>query len=386
MWCSLSAVDSGTVSPAEAAASAAGTASGCTGAAGAAAAFAGAEAALSSAGMPSCSSGSSGRLMVSSFSGLRAAGFSSSAVPNIWKIDFFSGFGGSASGSAGALANTTGGSSSAAFCAAFSGALTGSAADCAAGVRSFGCGTSGTGFAGWKAGVALPLMPLSISFSCCISRCSSSSCGSSVSGAFFALGCFWGTAAGCGSGRGAGFSGCTAGAGCGAGTGFSGTASTGSARAGADCNGLSGIAGTGSSVRSSSAISSCSGCTGFASAPSKISPVGISSTGCAGATVSALSWPNSLPSSPALGFSSTGAGSSRRIISSGRSITLVLKKLRNRSSAESPSACLPLRSFLLFGILVPPTVLDGVYRCFYSSAARCDWISYRIMPAATETL
>jgi hypothetical protein len=38
----------------------------------------------------------------------------------------------------------------------------------------------------------------------------------------------------------------------------------------------------------------------------------------------------------------------------------------------------------LFGILVPPTVLDGVYRLFYSSTARCDWISYRMMPAATD--
>ena len=226
-------------------------------------------------------------------------------------------------------------------------------------------------------------MSLSISFSCCISRCSSSSCGSSVSGAFFALGCFLGAAAGCGSGWGAGFSGfgCTAAAALGAGTGSAGTALAGSTRAG-----CIGIAGIGSAVRSSSAMSSCSGCTGFASAPSRISPVGISSTGCAGAGVSSLSWPNSLPSSPALGFSSTGAGSSRRVISSGRSITLVLKKLRNRSSAESSPACLPLRSFLLFGILVPPTVLDGVYRLFYSSTARCDWISYRMMPAATETL
>ena len=226
-------------------------------------------------------------------------------------------------------------------------------------------------------------MPLSISFSCCISRCSSSSCGSSISGAFFALGCFWGAAADCGFGCGTGFSdaGCTAAAALGAGTGSAGTALTGSGWAG-----CGGIAGTGSAVRSSSAMSSCSGCTGFASAPSRISPVGISSTGCAAAGVSSLSWPNSLPSSPALGFSSTGAGSSRRVISSGRSITLVLKKLRNRSSAESSPACLPLRSFLLFGILVPPTVLDGVYRLFYSSTARCDWISYRMMPAATETL
>ena len=228
-------------------------------------------------------------------------------------------------------------------------------------------------------------MPLSISFSCCISRCSSSSCGSSVSGAFFALDCFLGAAADCGSGWGAGFSGCgfVAAAALGADTGSAGTALTGSGLAG-----CIGIAGTGSAVRSSSAMSSCScsGCTGFASAPSRISPVGISNTGCARAGACSLSWLNSLPSSPALGFSSTGAGSSRRVISSGRSITLVLKKLRNRSSAESSPACLPLRSFVLFGILVPPTVLDGVYRLFYSSTARCDWISYRMMPAATETL
>ena len=321
--------------------------------------------------------------MVSSFSGLWAAGFSSSAVPNIWKIDFFSGFFGSVSGSAGALANTIGGSSSAVFCAAFAGAFSGSAAGCAGAGCTFGCGAACTGFAGCTAGFALPLMPLSISFSCCISRCSSSSCGSSISGAFFALGCFWGAAAGCGSGWDADFFGCgfTAAAALGAGTGSAGTALTGSVRA--NC---SGITGTGSAVRSSSAMSSCSGCTGFASAPSRISPVGISSTGCAAAGVSSLSWPNSLPSSPALGFSSTGAGSSRWVISSGRSITLVLKKLRNRSSAESSPVCLPLRSFLLFGILVPPTVLDGVYRLFYSSTARCDWISYRIIPAATETL
>ena len=246
-----------------------------------------------------------------------------------------------------------------------------------------GCGAACTGFAGCGAGFALPLMPLSISFSCCISRCSSSSCGSSVSGAFFPLDCFLGAAAGCGSGWGADFSGCgfMAAAALGADTGSAGTALTGSGLAG-----CIGIAGTGSAVRSSSAMSSCSGCTGFASAPSRISPVGISSTGCAGAGVSSLSWLNSLPSNPALGFSSTGAGSSRRVISSGRSITLVLKKLRNRSSAESSPACLPLRSFVLFGILVPPTVLDGVYRLFYSSTARCDWISYRMMPAATETL
>ena len=317
--------------------------------------------------------------MVSSFSDLRAAGFSSSAVPNIWKIDFFSGFFGSVSGSAGALANTADGSFSAAFCAVFTEAFSGSAAGCAGAGCTLGCAC--TGFTGCGAGFALPLMPLSISFSCCISRCSSSSCGSSVSGAFFALGCFLGAAAG--TGWGAGFSGfgCTAAAALGAGTGSAGTALAGSTRAG-----CIGIAGIGSAVRSSSAMSSCSGCTGFASAPSRISPVGISSTGCAGAGVSSLSWANSLPSSPALGFSSTGAGSSRRVISSGRSITLVLKKLRNRSSAESSPACLPLRSFLLFGILVPPTVLDGVYRLFYSSTARCDWISYRMMPAATETL
>ena len=341
------------------------------------------KAAVSAAGVPSCSSGSRGRLIVSSFSGLRAAGFSSSAVPNIWKIDFFSGFFGSVSGSAGALANTTGGNSSAAFCAAFAGAFSGSAAGCAGAGCTLGCGAACTGFAGCGAGFALPLMPLSISFSCCISRCSSSSCGSSVSGAFFALGCFWGAATGCGTGWGAGFSGsgCTAAAALGAGTSSAGTALAGSGLAG-----CIGIAGTGSAVRSSSAMSSCSGCTGFASAPSRISPVGISSTGCAGAGVSSLSWLNSLPSNPALGFSSTGAGSSRRVISSGRSITLVLKKLRKRSSAESSPACLPLRSFVLFGILVPPTVLDGVYRLFYSSTARCDWISYRIMPAATETL
>ena len=363
MWCSLSVVDSGTVSSAGAAVSAAGASSGCAGVTAASAAGAGT---VSSAEAPSCSSGSSGRLIVSSFSGLRAAGFSSSAVPNIWKIGFFSGFFGSVSGSAGTLANTADGSSSAGFCAAFAGAFSGSAAGCAG--CTLGCGAACTGFAGCGADFALPLMPLSISFSCCISRCSSSSCGSSVSGAFFALGCFWGAATGCGSGWGAG-------------TGSAGTALTGSGRAG-----CIGITGTGSAVRSSSAMSSCSGCTGFASAPSRISPVGISSIGCAEAGDSSLSWPNSLPSSPALGFSSTGAGSSRWVISSGRSITLVLKKLRKRSSAESSPACLPLRSFLLFGILVPPTVLDGVYRLFYSSTARCDWISYRIMPAATETL
>ena len=378
MWCSLSAVDSGTASSAGAAAPAADSSSGFTGVTGAAAAGAGSV----SAGAPSCSSGSSGRLMVSSFFGLRAAGFSSSAVPNIWKIDFFSGFFGSVSGSVGALANTTGGSSSAGFCAAFAGAFSGSTAGCAGAGCTLGCGAACTGFAGCGAGFALPLIPLSISFSCCISRCSISSCGSSVSGAFFALGCFLGAVAGCGSGWGAGFSGfgCTAAA-LGAGTGSAGTALAGSVRAG-----CIGITGTGSAVRSSSAMSSCSGCTGFASAPSRISPVGISSTGCSEVDISSLSWPNSLPSSPALGFSSTGTGSSRRVISSGRSITLVLKKLRNRSSAESSPACLPLRSFLLFGILVPPTVLDGVYRLFYSSTARCDWISYRMMPAATETL
>ena len=380
MWCSLSVVDSGTVSSAGAAVSAAGASSGCAGVTAASAAGAGT---VSPAGAPSCSSGSSGRLIVSSFSGLQAAGFSSSAVPNIWKIDFFSGFFGSVSGSAGTLANTADGSSSAGFCAAFAGVFSGSAAGCAGAGCTLGCGAACTGFAGCGAGFALPLMPLSISFSCCISRCSSSSCGSSVSGAFFVLGCFWGAATGCGSGWGAGFFGCgfTEAAALGAGTGSAGTALTGSGRAG-----CIGITGTGSAVRSSSAMSSCSGCTGFASAPSRISPVGISSTGCAGAGVSSLSWPNSLPSSPALGFSSTGAGASRWVISSGRSITLVLKKLRKRSSAESSPACLPLCSFLLFGILVPPTVLDGVYRLFYSSTARCDWISYRMMPAATETL
>ena len=195
--------------------------------------------------------------MVSSLSGFRAAGFSSSAVPSIWKIDFFSGFGGSVSGSAGALANTTGGRASG----------TVSASGCAAGAATCGAGFSGADcFTGCGSGFAMPAIPLSISFSCCIFCCSSSSCGSSFSGAFLALGAFWGAAVFCrsGSGWGAGFSVCTTGAG------------VGSAWAAAGC---SGIAAAGASVRSSSAISSWSGCTGFASAPSRISPVGISSTG-----------------------------------------------------------------------------------------------------------
>ena len=63
---------------------------------------------------------------------------------------------------------------------------------------------------------------------------------------------------------------------------------------------------------------------------------------------------------------------------------VVLKKERNFSSGVISR---PL--FLSFGILVPPVIQIEVparmpdHAC---CAARWDWISYRIMPAATDTL
>ena len=119
--------------------------------------------------------------------------------------------------------------------------------------------------------------------------------------------------------------------------------------------------------------------------PSTISPVGGSSFCTAGAAAgSSLSFSRwkSLPSRlPVLSFSS-----SRRFISSGTCATLVLKNVRNFSFCASISSCVSSLRLSSFGILVPPCSGHGGLAAVSYSAARWLWISYRMMPAATETL
>ena len=232
----------------------------------------------------------------------------------------------------------------------------------------------GAGFSGFWS-----LRPLIIALSCAISCCSCSSCGSSTSGAF--LGCRRGFAVLC----------CSA-----------GLAAGGSAVCGADffsgfLAGASGCASSASFSRKGHGASSCSGSasgfsissrsasgSGCASSPSRTSPVGIS-CGCSAAasSVSCFSLPRPNRPNRFCGFSS-GWFSSLRVISSGISTAVVLKKERNFSSGVISR---PL--FLSFGILVPPVIQIEVparmpdHAC---CAARWDWISYRIMPAATDTL
>ena len=79
-----------------------------------------------------------------------------------------------------------------------------------------------------------------------------------------------------------------------------------------------------------------------------------------------------------------GYGPKEFIAENGHVTAVVLKKERNFSSGVISR---PL--FLSFGILVPPVIQIEVparmpdHAC---CAARWDWISYRIMPAATDTL
>ena len=246
----------------------------------------------------------------------------------------------------------------------------------------------GAGFSGFWS-----LRPLIIALSCAISCCSCSSCGNSTSGAF--LGCRRGFAVLC----------CSAGLAAGTALcrGVSGfTAAGGSAVCGADFSsgflaGASGCASSASFSRKGHGASSCSGSasgfsissrsasgSGCASSPSRTSPVGIS-CGCSAAasSVSCFSLPRPNRPNRFCGFSS-GWFSSLRVISSGISTAVVLKKERNFSSGVISR---PL--FLSFGILVPPVIQIEVparmpdHAC---CAARWDWISYRIMPAATDTL
>ena len=146
-------------------------------------------------------------------------------------------------------------------------------------------------------------------------------------------------------------------------------------------HGASSCSGSASGFSISSRSASGSGC---ASSPSRTSPVGIS-CGCSAAasSVSCFSLPRPNRPNRFCGFSS-GWVSSLRVISSGISTAVVLKKERNFSSGVISR---PL--FLSFGILVPPVIQIEVparmpdHAC---CAARWDWISYRIMPAATDTL
>ena len=76
----------------------------------------------------------------------------------------------------------------------------------------------------------------------------------------------------------------------------------------------------------------------------------------------------------------------RRFISSGTCATLVLKNVRNFSFCASISSCVSSLRLSSFGILVPPCSGHGGLAAVSYSAARWLWISYRMMPAATETL
>ena len=223
-------------------------------------------------------------------------------------------------------------------------------------------------------------MPLIIALSCAISCCSCSSCGRRISGAFFGF-CGFGT----------GFS-CLRASVSGAGScfGCSSTLGAGSCGTAAGCcsaSGRRGSAGSGSAVgfSTSSRSASSSGC---ASEFSSTSPVGISkgrSSVCSASRTALFR-----PKKPNRFFVFPSVWPlPRSVISSGRSTAVVEKKARNRSSRSAiSSGVISRRSLVFFGILVPPVVIVGVpdrsrQACW---APRCDWISYRIMPAATDTL
>ena len=70
----------------------------------------------------------------------------------------------------------------------------------------------------------------------------------------------------------------------------------------------------------------------------------------------------------------------------GHRATLVLKNVRNFSFCASISSCVSSLRLSSFGILVPPCSGHGGLAAVSYSAARWLWISYRMMPAATETL
>ena len=75
------------------------------------------------------------------------------------------------------------------------------------------------------------------------------------------------------------------------------------------------------------------------------------------------------------------------VLSSDRTTpTLVLKNVRNFSFCASISSCVSSLRLSSFGILVPPCSGHGGLAAVSYSAARWLWISYRMMPAATETL
>ena len=254
--------------------------------------------------------------------------------------------------------------------------------------------------AGFGAGALLP-RPI-IAFSSAISCCSCCSWGRSTSGAFLAFrgfGCFAafagfsarGSGCSCGSGF---FSGCAGASGSGIFAGsvgrsgsFSGAGGSGCTAATGCCSasGRSEVSGSGSAVGFSTSSRSASS-SGWASAPRSTSPVGISSGVSAGSSASRRGL--LCPNRPSRFFGFCGS-SSRRVISTGTFTAVVVKNERNFSSRAAISSGVRSRwSLVFFGILVPPVVVVGVpvCSCYPCCAPRCDWISYRMMPAATDTL